>query len=194
MNNKLTEIVFLLDRSGSMTGLEEDTIGGFNSFIKKQKKLEGEVLVTTVLFDDKYELLHDGLDINDIYLSKDDYYTRGSTALLDAIGKTIIAVKHRIVNSKKHKEADKVIFVITTDGLENSSREFSYDNIKNLIAHEEKLNNWEFLFMAANIDVVKESANLGIKSENAHAFQASEDGIKYLYEELSNMIEKKIHK
>lgn len=191
MKKNLTEIVFLLDRSGSMSGLESDTIGGFNSFINKQKNLPGAALVTTVLFDHDYEILWDGVNIQDLQLSSKEYYVRGSTALLDAIGKTILDVSYRLSRTTIEERPDNVIFVITTDGMENSSREFNYEKIKNLISHQQKANNWDFIFLGANIDVIKEAGNLGINPNDSYAFEASEMGVKNMYNRVSESVEMK---
>ena len=188
VKKNLTEIIFLLDRSGSMSGLEADTIGGFNSFIQRQKELEGETLISTILFDDRYEILWDGRDIREVELSSKEYYVRGNTALLDAIGKTILDVSYRISRCEKYQRPDNVIFVITTDGMENSSREFSYEKVKNLIIHQQNLNNWNFIFLGANIDVIKEASNLGITKDNAYAFEASEAGVETMYNTVNDAV------
>jgi len=135
MNQNLTEIVFILDRSGSMEGLEKDTIGGFNGFVKKQAQT-GQTILTTVLFDDKYEIIHNGINAEHAVLTDREYFTRGSTALLDALGKTIGNVGNRLNETPEASKPGKVIFVITTDGLENASREFSYSEIQKMINHQ----------------------------------------------------------
>lgn len=140
MNMNLTEIVFLLDRSGSMGGLESDTIGGFNTFIEKQSQLEGETFVTAVLFDDRYELLWNGVHANRAKLTDKEYFVRGCTALLDAVGKTILDVGYRLSKTSDDEKPGKVIFVITTDGLENASCEFTYEKVKELIKHQQEKN------------------------------------------------------
>lgn len=185
MGKKLTEIIFILDRSGSMSGLESDTIGGFNSFLKQQKKMKGEAKVTTVLFDDHYELLHNDVDIKGLELTENDYYTRGSTALLDAIGKTITNVSKKHKSLKDKHLPDKTIFVITTDGYENASTEFTYRSIHRMIDKKQKKDGWEFLFIGANIDEKAEAKNLNISPKNAMAFEASAAGVAEMYEELS---------
>lgn len=187
MNQNLTEIIFLLDRSGSMSGLESDTIGGFNSFIKKQCQL-GNTLLTTVLFDDKYEILHNGVDASKVILTEKEYFTRGSTALLDAVGKTILDVGFRLSHLNEENRPGKVIFVITTDGLENSSREFSYEKVNEMISRQKEEYQWEFIFMGANIDVAKESKRLGINPERAFCFQASSAGTSRMYESVNKMV------
>lgn len=180
--NNITEIVFILDRSGSMRGLEEDTIGGFNSMIKKQKKEDGKCYVTTVLFDSVVETIHDRVDLEKIgEMTDKDYFVRGSTALLDAIGKT---VKH-IGNIHKYAREEDVpahtIFVITTDGMENSSREYSSDKVKKMI-EKKKEKGWEFIFLGANIDAVETARSFGIAKENAVNYHSDAKGTALNYE------------
>ncbi|WLR54413.1 vWA domain-containing protein [Mesobacillus subterraneus] len=191
MKNNLTEIIFLLDRSGSMAGLENDTVGGFNAFVKKQSELDGETILTTVLFDDEYEVLWNGIDAREAKLTEDEYYVRGMTALLDAVGKTILDVGYRLAKTKEDRRPGKVIFVITTDGLENASSEFTYGKVKELIQHQQEKYSWEFIFMGANIDVAKEADSLGINIENSFKFEASEKGIENMYEKVSESIMEK---
>lgn len=181
MNMNLTEIIFLLDRSGSMGGLENDTIGGFNSFIDKQIQLEGETIVTAVLFDDKYEILWNGVKADQVRLTAQEYFVRGYTALLDAVGKTILDVGDRLARTREEERPGKVFFVIMTDGLENASREFTYIKVKELIRHQQEKYGWEFIFLGANIDVAKEARNIGIRPQNAHNYEATEDGIEQMY-------------
>ncbi|QFT88023.1 von Willebrand factor type A domain protein [Bacillus sp. THAF10] len=188
MNKNLTEIVFLLDRSGSMSGLEKDTIGGFNSFIERQCQEEGEVKLTTVLFDDNVEVLWDGVDAKRVSLTRNEYFVRGCTALLDAIGKTILDVGIRLSNTPEGERPRNIIFVITTDGMENSSQEFTYEKINSLIHHQAEKYNWQFLFMGANIDVAKEAENLGIKQEQAFQFEATDVGVEKMYESVCEMV------
>ena len=194
MNLNLTEIVFLIDRSGSMGGLETDTIGGFNAFIKKQKQMEGDTIVTTVLFDDKYELLWNGIDAEKVKLTSKEYFVRGSTALLDAIGKTILDVGYRLSVMGEEQRSSKVIFVITTDGMENASKEFTYRKIKELIKHQQEKYDWEFIFLGANIDAAKEACNIGISEDNAFNYEASKDGVESMYCEACEMVSEKRHK
>jgi uncharacterized protein YegL len=191
MKNNLTEIIFLLDRSGSMAGLERDTVGGFNAFVKKQTELEGDTILTTVLFDDKYEVLWNGIDAREAELTEDEYYVRGMTALLDAVGKTILDVGYRLGRTSEEQRPGKVIFVITTDGMENASTEFTYGKVKELIRHQQEKYSWEFIFMGANIDVAKEADSLGINIENSFNFEASEKGIENMYEMVSESIMEK---
>src|SRR5690554_1640502 len=149
MGSNLTEIIFLLDRSGSMGGLENDTIGGFNAFIEKQKQMNGKTIVTAVLFDHEYQLLWNGIGAEDAKLTSKEYYVRGTTALLDAVGKTILDVGRRLLTLPEEERPDKVIFVITTDGMENASREFTHQKVKELIKHQQERYNWEFIFLGA---------------------------------------------
>ncbi len=181
MNMNLTEIVFLLDRSGSMGGLETDTIRGFNSFIEKQRKLDGKTIVTAVLFDDRYEILYNGIDAEKVKLTDKEYFVRGSTALLDAVGKTIIDVGLRLSKTSEDELRGKVIFVITTDGLENASREFTYQKVKELITHQQEKYSWEFIFLGANIDAAREAESIGICVQNAYNFEATHDGVESMY-------------
>jgi uncharacterized protein YegL len=191
MNKNLTEIIFLLDRSGSMAGLELDTIGGFNGFIKKQGQLEGETLVTTVLFDDEYEVLWNGIAANQAILTEEEYYVRGSTALLDAVGKTILDVGYRFSKDSEELRPGKVIVVITTDGQENASKEFTYKKVKELIRHQQEKYNWEFIFIGANIDAAKEAESIGITMDNAYNFEASEKGVEKMYNIVSEAVMEK---
>jgi uncharacterized protein YegL len=173
---KETDIIFILDRSGSMSGIESDTIGGFNSFIQKHKKNK-KAKVTTVLFDDQYEVLYERKDIADVKkLTSKEYYVRGCTALMDAIGKTINSL------SKKIKD-NKVLFVITTDGLENASREYTKDKISKLI---KKHSNWEFIYIGANIDSYAEASSIGIKATNTANYSKSRRGVNTLFTSVGN--------
>jgi len=180
MNQNLTEIVFILDRSGSMAGLENDTIGGFNGFVKNQAA-QGQTSLTTVLFDDRYEILHNGIDAGDVVLTGEEYFTRGNTALLDAVGKTINDVGKRLRETPEDQRPGKVIFVITTDGLENASRKFGYDEVKRMITHQTEKYKWEFIFMGANIDAVAEGGKLGIYAERSLGWAASPAGVREMY-------------
>ena len=189
MKKNLTEIVFILDRSGSMAGLEDDTIGGFNAMIEKQKKEPGEALVSTVLFDNISEVIHDRVDIQKIKPMTDrDYYVRGCTALLDAVGKAI----HHIGNVHKYARPEdrpeKTLFVITTDGMENASRQYSYDRVKMMIERNTDKYGWEFLFLGANIDAAKEAARFGIRADRAANYHADSEGTGVIYETVSEAI------
>lgn len=187
MSEKHTEIIFLLDRSGSMSGLEEDTIGGFNAFIKKQTEFPGKTSLTTILFDDKYEVLWDGIDATEAVLTKKNYFVRGTTALLDAVGNTILTVHHRLKENRE-EATHRVIFVIITDGMENASEEFTYQKVKELIKYQQTCHDWEFIFMGANIDAVEEAVNIGISMEQAYNFEASQDGVERMYNRLDAVV------
>ena len=189
MKKNLTEIVFILDRSGSMSGLEADTIGGFNSMIEKQKKAEGEALISTVLFDNTSEVIHDRVDIQSIKPMTDaDYTARGCTALLDAIGGAI----HHIGNVHKYARAEDVpehtMFVITTDGMENASRHYDSEKVKKMIERQKEKHGWEFLFLGANIDAAKEAARFGIAAERAVNYKCDEMGTALNYDVISEAI------
>lgn len=182
MKKGLTEIVFILDRSGSMSGLEKDTIGGFNSTIEKQKKEEGEAFVSTVLFDSEMEVLHDRVPLASIApLTEKEYYARGCTALLDAIGGGI----HHIGNVHKYARdedrPEKTIFVITTDGYENASRKYTSDRVKQMIERQKEKYGWEFIFLGANIDAIETAKSFGISEERAANFVNDGDGIEVMY-------------
>ena len=185
----MTELVFILDRSGSMYGLEQDTIGGFNSMLTKQKADSGEAYVTTVLFDNRIRTLHDRLPLQEVNpMTESDYTVGGSTALLDAVGSTIkhIARIHKYAHPD-HKPA-KTLFVIITDGMENASREYTYDKVKQLITHEQEKYGWEFLFLGANIDAAAEGARFGIAPDRAVTYKCDEEGTALNYEVLSDAI------
>ena len=191
MRKSLTEIVFILDRSGSMSGLEKDTIGGFNSLIQKQKKEEGEAIISTVLFDDRQEVLHDRKPLCDIQpLTEDDYYVRGCTALLDAIGGAIhhIGTVHKYAREEDRPE--KTLFIITTDGMENSSRRYTYDKVKHMIERQKSKFGWEFLFLGANIDAAAEAEKFGIQRDRAVDYHADTAGTAVNYRALSKAVSK----
>ncbi len=180
-----TELVFIFDRSGSMGHLVSDTIGGFNSTLEQQKMEEGEATVTTVLFDNQYELLHDRVDIKGVApITEKEYYVRGMTALLDAVGTTVHKIDNAMKNVLPEHKAEKVIFVITTDGYENASKEYNYASVKELIGEKQK-EGWEFIFMGANIDSVKESAKFGINADRAVNFHADGQGVETSYRVMS---------
>lgn len=189
MKKGLAELVFILDRSGSMSGLESDTIGGYNAMLEKQKKEQGEAVITTVLFDDKYELLHDRINLKGIEpITDKEYFVRGSTALLDAVGKTI----NKIGNVQKHtaedQRAEHVMFVITTDGMENASREFSYEKIRQMIERQKSKYGWEFIFLGANIDAVAAAERFGISKDRASNYNADSEGTLLNYEVISETV------
>ena len=182
MKKGLTEMVFILDRSGSMGGLEKDTIGGFNSLIEKQKKEEGEALVSTVLFDNYQEVLHDRIPLDKIgRMTEEEYYVRGCTALLDAIGGAINHIGNIHKYAREEDVPEKTIFVITTDGLENASSRYSYRDVKKMIKRQEEKYGWEFLFLGANIDVAKESGRLGIRADRAVRYVNDSEGVELNY-------------
>lgn len=189
MKKEITELVFILDRSGSMSGLERETINGFNSMINKLKSPTEETLVTTVLFDNEYEILHDGVDIEKLKpLTDKEYYVRGMTALLDAVGTTIskiVDVKKRV---NREKEKEKVIFVITTDGYENASREFTLKKVKKMIEHQQEKYGWDFIFMGANMDAVGEAEKMGIPMDRAATYSYDTEGVDSTYEAVSDFV------
>lgn len=177
MKKGLTELIFILDKSGSMDGLERDTIGGFNSMLKKQQEIEGESYITTILFDNCYELLHDRIDIRAVTpITEGDYQVGGSTALLDAIGMTIHKIAKVQEQTADEYRAEKVIFIIITDGEENSSREYSIGNIKKLIKKQKAEYGWEFIFLGANIDAVETASQFGINKDRAVTYLADSEG------------------
>ena len=189
MKENLTELVFILDRSGSMSGLETDTIGGFNSMLERQKKESGEAFVTTVLFDDKYEVLHDRYDIKGVkLLTEKEYYVRGSTALLDAIGITINNIGKALSDAKEEDRPGKVLFVIITDGMENSSREFSYEKVKKMVEHQKSKYSWDFIFLGANIDAIKTANSFGISADMATNFVSDSAGTQLNYKIVSEVV------
>lgn len=189
MRKDLTELVFIIDRSGSMSGLESDTIGGFNSMIRKQKQAEGEALISTVLFDNVSEVLHDRVNVEDIQpMTEHDYTVRGTTALLDAIGGAI----HHIGNVHKYARQEDVpehtMFVITTDGMENASRYYSSDKVKKMIERQKVKYGWEFLFLGANIDAVETASHFGIGADRAVNYNCDSEGTALNYEVVSDAI------
>ena len=191
MKKNLTELVLILDRSGSMSGLEADTIGGFNSMIEKQKKADGEAFVSTVLFDDKTDVIYDRVPLDKVEPMTDrQYYVRGGTALLDAVGGAI----HHIGNVHKYaREEDvpeKTIFVITTDGQENASRRYTYDKVRRMIERQKEVYHWEFIFLGANIDAAAEAARFGIDSHHAARYENDAAGTQLNYSVVSETLSK----
>jgi uncharacterized protein YegL len=189
MKKGLTEIVFILDRSGSMSGLESDTIGGYNSMIEKQKKEEGEALISTVLFDGQTDVLHDRVPLDKISpITEKEYYVRGSTALLDAVGGAI----HHIGNVHKYaREEDvpeKTLFIITTDGMENSSRQYSYDKVKKMIEKQKEKYHWEFIFLGANIDAVGVADRFGVDRQHAVMYECDSAGTALNFQVMNKMV------
>ena len=182
MKKDLTEIIYILDRSGSMHNLTADTIGGYNSMIEKQKNEPGEAYVTTVLFDDGYELLHDHVNIKEIQpITNKEYYAKGCTALLDAVGKTINSIGSRLSATPEEERPEKVILVIVTDGLENSSCEFDKQTVKDMIEHQQNKYSWTFMFLGANMDAVSEAASYGISSGYSRTYMANSRGTDAVY-------------
>ena len=189
MKNEMTELVFILDKSGSMAGLEKDTIGGFNALVEKQRKLQGDVRVTTVLFNQSYELLHDRISLKGISpLTEDDYEVGGTTALLDAIGSTVQKIANAQKRTMEEERADKVMFVITTDGMENASCEYNYKKINEMIASQKQKFNWEFIFLGANIDAVATARQFGVEEEFAVEYHADPEGTQLNYQVLSEAV------
>lgn len=189
MKKDLTELIFILDRSGSMGGLESDTIGGYNAMLKKQMEAEGSAYITTVLFDDEYELLHDRINLKGVKpITEKEYFVRGTTALLDAVGKSIQKIVNVQRNTSNDEKAEKVLFVITTDGLENASREYSYTKVRAMIEKQKSRYGWEFIFLGANIDAVSEAEKFGIDSSRAAQFHNDKDGIELNYKVVSEAI------
>ena len=189
MKKGLTEIVFILDRSGSMRGLELDTIGGYNSLMDKQKKEEGEAIISTVLFDDQTEVIHDRVAINSINpMTEKEYYVRGCTALLDAVGGAIHHIGNVHKYAKKDDVPEKTLFIITTDGMENASRRYSYEKVKHMIERQKEKFGWEFLFLGANIDAVEEAGKFGIQPERAVNYHCDSEGTDVNYKALSKAV------
>ena len=189
MKKNLTELVFILDRSGSMAGLEEDTIGGFNAMIEKQKREPGKAVVSTVLFDSENEVIHDRVDIQKVEpLTDRDYYVRGCTALLDAVGGAIQHIGNVHKYAREEDRPEKTLFVITTDGMENASRKYSYDRLKMMIERQKEKYGWEFIFLGANIDAAKEAARFGIDADCVADYHADSKGTAVIYEAMSEVV------
>ena len=189
MKKDCTELVFILDKSGSMAGLERDTIGGFNSMLQKQKALGGGCRITTVLFDNRYELLHDRIDIRALSPMTDrEYQVGGSTALLDAIGRTVNKLVGVQKNTAEEYRAEKVMFVIITDGEENASREYSAGKVKAMIEHEKERYGWEFVFLGANIDAVETATRFGISADRAADYVPDQAGTALNFQMMSEAV------
>lgn len=189
MKNNITELVFILDRSGSMSGLESDTIGGFNSMIEKQKKQDGKCFVSTVLFDHETEVLHDRLPLEEIgKMTEQEYYTRGSTALVDALGGAIRHIGNIHKYARKEDVPEHTLFVITTDGMENASRRYSAGQVKKMIEKQKSEYGWEFLFIGANIDAVSTAANYGISEDRAVNYNADSVGTGIVYDAVEKAV------
>ena len=189
MRKNLTELVFILDRSGSMVGLEGDTIGGFNAMIEKQKQEPSEALISTVLFDNETEVIHDRVDLGKVErLTDREYYVRGCTALLDAVGGAIHHIGNVHKYAREEDRPEKTLFVITTDGMENASRKYSYDRVKKMIQRQQEKYGWEFIFLGANIDAAKEAARFGIREDRAANYHADSVGTAVIYEAMSEVV------
>lgn len=189
MKKNLTELVFILDRSGSMAGLEKDTIGGFNSMIARQKAAEGDALVSTVLFSNESKVIHDRIDVRRVEpLTERQYVACGCTALLDAIGGAIHHIGNVHKYAREEDRPEKTLFVITTDGMENASCRYTYDKVRSMIEHEKEKYGWEFLFLGANIDAAREAARFGISADRAANYHADHTGTGVIYEAVSQAV------
>lgn len=189
MKKNLTELVMILDRSGSMGGLESDTIGGYNSMLRKQRETDGEVLVSTVLFDDRSEVLYDRVPLEKLPLmTEKEYYVRGCTALLDAIGGAIRHIGNIHKYAREEDRPEKTIFVITTDGMENASREYSYERVKKMVEHQKERYGWEFLFLGANIDAIETAGRFGISADRAANYNSDAMGTALNYQVLAETV------
>ena len=189
MKKNMTELVMILDRSGSMGGLESDTIGGFNSMIEKQKKEDGEAFVTVVLFDNLLETVYDRVDLRKVEpMTEKQYYVRGCTALLDAVGSTIRHIEMIHKYAREEDVPEKTLFVITTDGMENASREYTYETVRKLIEEKKDKAHWEFLFLGANIDAVKEAGRFGIAASRAAKYEHDGTGTRKNFQAMSSIV------
>ena len=189
MKKGLTEIVFILDRSGSMAGLEADTIGGYNSMLAKQKKEKGEAIISTVLFDDHTEILHDRKNIQNVErITDEEYYVRGCTALLDAVGGAIHHISRIQKEMPEEERPEKTLFIITTDGLENASRWYSYEKVKRMVEKKKKKNHWEFVFLGANIDAVEVAGRFGVAANRAVRYECDSVGTALNFTIMSKMV------
>ena len=185
----MTELVFILDRSGSMSGLEKDTIGGFNSMIEKQKREDGQALVSTVLFDNESVVIHDRLPLDRVPpLTEREYYTRGCTALLDAVGGAIHHIGNVHKYARREDVPEKTLFIITTDGYENASRRYDYERVRQMIQHEKEKYGWEFLFLGANIDAAAEAKRFGISEDRAVTYKCDAAGTALNYDFISEAV------
>ena len=189
MKKNLTELVFILDRSGSMAGLEADTIGGFNAMIEKQRGEPGEAVISTVLFDNETEVIHDRVSLDRVpALTEKEYDVRGCTALLDAVGGAIHHIGNVHKYAREEDRPEKTLFVITTDGMENASRRYTYDKVKSMIERQRETYGWEFLFLGANIDAAQEAARFGIRADCAADYHADSIGTEAVYESVCEAV------
>ena len=184
----MTEIIFILDRSGSMEGLEADTIGGFNSMMRKQASEPGDALVSTLLFDNDVEVIHDRLNIKDVpEITSKEYYVRGCTALLDAVGGAMhISMIHKY--ARKEDVPEKTLFIITTDGMENASRRYSYEDVRSMVEHQKSKHGWEFIFLGANIDAAAEASRYGIDSSMAVNYNCDSEGVGISFKVMEDVV------
>ena len=189
MRKGLTELVMILDRSGSMGGLEKDTIGGYNSMLEKQRREDGEVLVSTVLFDNDCEVLHDRVPIDKVEpITEKDYYVRGCTALLDAVGGAVHHIGNVHKYAREEDRPEKTIFIITTDGYENASRHYDFADVKRMVERQKEKYGWEFLFLGANIDAIEVAGNMGISRDRAANYICDEEGMELNYQVLESAV------
>ncbi|MBR6478612.1 MAG: VWA domain-containing protein [Lachnospiraceae bacterium] len=189
MKKGLTEIVFILDRSGSMGGLESDTIGGYNSMLSKQKKEKGEAIISTILFDDRTEVLHDRKALDKVSpITAKEYYVRGCTALLDAVGGAIHHVSKVQKELPEEERPEKTLFIITTDGMENASKEYTYDKVKKMVEKKKKKNQWEFIFLGANIDAIAVAGRFGVEASRAVRYECDSEGTALNFDVMSKMV------
>ena len=185
----ITELVFILDRSGSMSGLEADTIGGYNSLLRKQQGEEGEAIVSTVLFDDETSVLHDRVNLRDMKpITDKEYYVRGCTALLDALGGAIHHIGNVHKYAREEDRPEKTLFIITSDGMENASRKYSYEKVKYMVERQKEKYGWEFLFLGANIDAIDVAERFGINADRAVNYECDSKGTEINYNVLSEAL------
>jgi len=191
MKQGLSEIICIIDRSGSMESIKNDAIGGFNTFLDEQKKLHGQATLTYIQFDTEYEVIHENKPLIDVQPINDSIYTpRGRTALLDAVGKTIEATGRRLANTPEENRPEKVIVAILTDGEENSSRQYNLSNIKEMIKHQKEKYSWEFIFLGANQDAFAEATKIGIDKEDTFNFSSTGIGVKMAYSDMSRSVKR----
>lgn len=189
MKKGLTEIVFILDRSGSMSGLETETIGGYNSMLEKQKKEEGEAVISTILFDNQVEILHDRKALEKVEpITDKEYYVRGCTALLDAVGGAIHRVGKLQKELPEEERPEKTLFIITTDGMENASKEYTYDKVRKMVEKKKRKLHWEFIFLGANIDAVQVAGQFGVAKNRAVRYECDGAGTRLNFEVMSKLV------